>query len=340
MLWKLYDLWNLSLVEREERVYEPRNHIWASELGGAYVDRWLRMKGTKPSNPPNERSRRKFEAGNIWESIIGFVLLRAGILQHRQKRVTHQYPGLLEVTGRLDYIAGGKPDYGFAMATIQREFGWLPDFVFKGTENIVRGLAEKFPDGLPDIVFEVKSCSSRMFDIFDKYQRGHLHHELQNFHYIIGEKLPEGHVAYISKDDARLIEIGVYNPSDTEQLYYKDIADMTELMACKDRPEIEKAVVYDDRFLKKFKVNWKVEYSHYLTMLYHLKNQDEVDKIYGRQVQRWNRVLGRIRRKEKMTDNNKAALEEMLANAWDVDKIVKDQESQEPEQDDETEEQS
>src|SRR3954469_6411316 len=112
--WKFSHVWNDSLLNFAERPMKPRDYIYASELGGPYIDRYLKMLGTKPTNPPNNRSLRKFQAGNIWEAVIGFVLVRAGILRKRQVRSEVELPGCLRVSGRIDYIAGGVMDWAKA----------------------------------------------------------------------------------------------------------------------------------------------------------------------------------------------------------------------------------
>ena len=49
--WSFSQVWNKSLEEREERLLMPRDYLWASELGKSAIDVWLRLKGTKPTNP-------------------------------------------------------------------------------------------------------------------------------------------------------------------------------------------------------------------------------------------------------------------------------------------------
>ena len=62
------EVWNTALEDQEKRQVKPREKLWASELGGATIDLYLKLKGTELSNPPNARSLRKFEAGNIFET--------------------------------------------------------------------------------------------------------------------------------------------------------------------------------------------------------------------------------------------------------------------------------
>ena len=65
--WGFGEVWNAALVSGESRPLTKRDNMWASELGKAPIDIWLRMNAVEPSNPPNPRSRRKFEAGNVFE---------------------------------------------------------------------------------------------------------------------------------------------------------------------------------------------------------------------------------------------------------------------------------
>lgn len=322
MTWSFWRIWNQSLEQREERILKPRDRIWATEIGGAFVDRYLKMKGVQPSNPPNARSLRKFEAGNIWESIVGYVLSRAGILKKRGEWLKYQYPGLLPVAGKLDFIAGGEPDYDEAFMLIQKEFDWLPEFISRATQTIVQRLKEQYPNGLAEIILEIKSCSSFMFELYEKKNEASPHHKFQNFHYLKAKDYREGHIVYVCKDDARIIEIGVLNPSALEGDYRKDIEIMTSYYNSNTQPPLEKPIVFNKWFTK-FSANWKVEYSQYLTYLYGLKDQKEFDDRYKPVVERWNRVLERIAEGKDMTDNNKAAIGEMEREGFNIEEIKK-----------------
>jgi hypothetical protein len=316
MKWSFYQIWNESLEQgKTNRILEPRQKIWASELGGAYIDRYLKMTGVQPSNPPNPRSLRKFEAGNIWEAIVGYVLRRAGILINRQEWLSYQYDRLLPVTGKLDYIAGGKPDYDKSFSVIKTEFNWLPEFISTATANIVQYLCQQYPNGLENIILEIKSCSSFMFERYEKRGEASPQHKLQTFHYLKAKNMPEAHIVYVSKDDARLLEIGVLNPSPIEETYKKDIAQISDYIQRNERPPLEKPIILEDG---EFSINWKMGYSPYLTLLYGFEHQKAFDDKYKPIVERWNRVLGRITEGKEMTKNNKKALQEMEREGFDV----------------------
>ena len=324
MTWSFYQIWNKSLEEgTTKRKMEPRDRIWASEIGGSHIDRYLKMIGTEPTNPYNPRSLRKFEAGRIWEHIVGYVLKRAGILLDEQEWLKFQYEGLLPVTGKLDFIAGGNPDYDKALHSIQNEFSWLPSFISRATQNIIRTLKAQYPNGLEKVILEIKSCSSYMFEIYEKNQIANTQHKYQNFHYLKAKGMKEGHIVYLSKDDARMLEFGIFNPSYVEEGYKKDIETMTSYLMNDTRPPLEDTIVYDKEF-KRFSANWKVGYSLYLTMLYGLENQKEFDDLHKPISERWNRVLGRIKEGKDMTDKNKQILDEIQAAGFNVEEIKND----------------
>lgn len=319
--WQFFRLWNTSLDKGDERTMEPRNHLWASELGGSMIDNFLKMKGTPPSNPPNPRSLRKFEAGNIWESIVKFVLIRAGILVESQTHLSFQYPGLREVTGRLDFVAGGQPDYDKSSEIIEKEFSWLPPFLSRAGLDIVNGLKEQYPDGLRNIVLEVKSCSSYMYERAEKTGLPQAHHGLQIYHYLKAqEEINEGHIVYICRDDARLIELGIFNPSPIEDEYKKYITDMTGYLDADQMPPRDKPLIFAEDE-GKFRANWRVQYSKYLSFLYNIENQFAFEEIYKSKVAAWNRVLTRIKKGDKMTDNNKEKLDEIRRAGFDINEI-------------------
>lgn len=319
--WGFASIWNESLeAQKNKKPPEPRDRIWASEIGGAMIDRFLKMKGTPPTNPPNPRSLRKFEAGNIWECIVGYVLKRAGILIDSQEWLKYQYEGLLPVTGKLDFMAGGMPDYDKAIQAVRTEFNWLPEFITKATQDIVTTLKQQYPNGLGKIILEVKSCSAFMFDIYEKKETASPQHRCQNFHYLKCKNMKEGHIVYVSRDDARILEVGVFNPSAVEDVYKGDIETITGYLKSDTRPPLEKSLVFDEQ-MGRFSANWKVGYSQYLTMLYGLKDQMEFDEKNKPIAERWNRVLGRISEGKEMTDNNKTAIEEIAKAGFDIEMI-------------------
>jgi hypothetical protein len=180
----------------------------------------------------------------------------------------------------------------------------------------------KYPQGMENIILEVKSCSSFMFERYEKSGTASPQHKLQLFHYLKAKDMPEGHIVYICKDDARMLEVGVMNPSIIEEEYKKDISEISTYVLENKLPPLEKPIVYNDE-TGEFSANWKVGYSNYLTMLYKFENQFAFDNTYKPIAERWNRVLGRIDEGKEMTANNKLAMEEIVSKGFYLGEIIK-----------------
>lgn len=327
--WSFTKIWNDSLEQgRPERKFEPRLHIWATELGGSFIDRYLKMQATPYTNPPNPRSKRKFEAGNMMEWLVKLVLKRAGILiplpplanGKESNWLEFQYPTLLRVTGKLDALAGGKPDW--EKAKIEVTALELPEFFDRATDSIIQHFSEKYPDGLKEIILEVKSVGSYMYDSYEKFGTGNPNHKLQLFHYLKARNMREGHVVYICKDDLRMLELGVFNPSPVEDIYKTDIEVMTKYILTKEMPPLEKQIVFSDESMR-FSANWKVAYSNYLKKLYGYEDQFSFDNTWKPKMAQWNRVLGRCVKGESMTKMNIDVVEEIKKDFPNFDEIVK-----------------
>ena len=314
---------------RPDKVRKKSGTVWASELGKSFIDVELRMRATEPSNPPDDRSLGKFDAGNFWENVIKNVFIRSGILREDQASGIYQYPGLLPVWGRLDLIAGGKIDYERSKCAIDR----MPDYVPKSLLAVIKNSLEAWqrdhPDGLKEVVFEVKSTSQTMFESYQAKGAGE-NHKLQLFHYLKMSKMDEGHVLYVCRDDVRLAEFPVFNPSVVEEDYKRWLTNMTELhkqnLSNEDLITYykEPLVVFDYQMFK-FRPNWKVAYSNYLSLIYKkydsatdtskpYTHQEEYAEEYRNLTSKWNRVMARIVLDKPMTKSNLDYLKEIEAH--------------------------
>lgn len=289
----LASVWNASVASREDRPVEPRQRIWASELGKGIHDVILKLRGEVPSNPPNARSIRKFEAGNMFEWIVRLVLMRSGILQESQTRLTHQYDGLLEVSGKLDFLAGGVPKYDIALDGIKDLM--MPEFLERSMVQVNEYLKEKCPGGFSSDILEVKSVSAYMFESLEKTRNATRNHRMQLFHYLKAMDKQSGKVIYICRDDLRMMEVEVFNSPENEEEYRSFIEEVTRIYNSGEMPMPEAKIVYDTD-IEKFAKNWNVAYSDYLTKVYGYKDQKEFDDIHVPIVSRWNRVLMRARK--------------------------------------------
>ncbi|MEK0326193.1 MAG: hypothetical protein QQN63_10875, partial [Nitrosopumilus sp.] len=260
------------------------------------------------------RSLRKSEAGNIWEWIMSLILIRSGILREDQTWCSYQYEGLLEVTGKVDFIAGGTPDINRA----NLEELNMPEIFIRAGANIINYLNEKYPKGLPEQPLEIKSCSSFMFEVYETNKSASDNHRIQLYHYLKALDYKQGTIVYISRDDCRMLEITV--GQETEGEYKSHIEELTTWHAKKELPPLEKPIVYDK---SRFSRNWHIAYSQYLTKLYGYKDQKEFDDKYTPVVSRWNRVLKRGIDGSTVTKKNEEVIKEIEKAGYNFNSLVK-----------------
>ena len=314
--WGFAMAWNKALEQVEERPMKIRRNLWASELGKSPVDLFLKMNATPLTNPPNPRSLRKFEAGNVFEWIVSLVLKRAGILKEQQKWVSHRYSGMLEVTGKADFIAGGIAKKDEAIESISN-LG-LPNVFIKGGQQILNYLSSL--GELEEMPLEVKSVSSFMFEALEKNKSASKIHRLQLTHYLKAMGYPKGRIVYICRDDLRMMEFLVFLET-AEPEYRAEIEKITGYMERNERPPLEKAIVFDPD-IGKFAKNFNVAYSGYLTMLYGYKDQKEFDDSHTPKVAKWNRVMARLKSGAKITVKNQEVIDEIKAEGFNVEECL------------------
>lgn len=321
-MWTLSKVWNESLEQRIERPALPRERMWATDLGKSDIDVYLRLIGEEPSNKINPRGLRKIEAGNIWEWIVKLILIRCGIYRESQLRIEAALPdvaNVLPVSGKIDYIAGGVPDYEKAKHEVENLL--LPDIFKRLADNVIAYFEKEYPNGLDEKILEIKSVSSFVFEKVEKTGKAVIGHELQTFHYAHNRQ-QEAALVYVCRDDMRLYEVPIL-PNDQNRLkaYRDKIIRMSEFYNKKQMPEKEPLTVFDEDTLR-FSRNYNIEYSSYLTKLYGFKEPDEYHEAFQPMCERFNRVLARVEEGKDMTANNLEALEEMKKQGVDVDKVI------------------
>lgn len=302
--WSLAKVWNETLDIDNHRPYEPRDYIYASELGGSYYDRYWKMKGRAPTTPPNLRSRRKFSGGNLAEWIVQQILQRAGVLKSSQEYITYE-DGLLRVTGRADFVAGGVP-----RVLTPEELDDLPESFVPVAEATLIHLKEKYPEGLREVNIEIKSCSGMMFERYEGAPSSQ--HALQAFHYAFNTKRPTI-LVYVSRDDFRIAEWLIMPDSEAwMELYDKDIAWMEQTLRLTEEevPLLAKEplLIWDPE-IEKFSKNWKIEYSNWLTD-YGFEISEEYAKPAQSKALRLNNIIKRLREGKEMSKVNLKTLEE------------------------------
>lgn len=316
--WNIKNAWNAAIAGNDREI-APRDYLYASELGGADIDIILKLKGVQPTNPPNLRSKRKFFAGKVLEDVLYLALLRCGIILDSQKKCEYQYNNLMRVSGRCDFIAGGEINVEKSESEIKAMK--LSEHIEAASLSVLHSLASEYGSmTLKPILIENKSVSNGMFEKHERNNTPAFNHQLQTFHYLKSLNMNEGRIFYINKDDCRVLEFTTYNPmgeSDIEQQYKNEITRITDYYNNNIMPEKEPEVIFDEKFSK----NWKVEYSNYLTMLYGYERPDVYADRWKSVCARWNRVLSRVIKGSKITDDNKKVIKE-IRQYFDFDMIV------------------
>ena len=313
--------------EYRDRESTERDYVYASELGGSIFDVWMKMKNQPVTHPPNARAYRKFKMGNRLESEVKELYEIAGLLVHDEKRVTREPTNdMVGISGRLDFFLSYD-----GMIDRAKKYSNLPDWKNDLLQNILKSPpinpnrpvyyesdeeAEKDKLSVAELlemnapieprswIVELKSVSSQMFP--QREQEPAPNHWLQAGFYSKEEDVP-ALIEYINKDDGFMATHFV-DVNDAEEKTTEWLKELSGYYEANERPPLEPLIINEGGRCKK---NWKVEYSNYLGEYgfeMPMQYREAVDKKIGR----WNRVLKRVEDRAKMTDDNLAALDEMI----------------------------
>lgn len=283
IIWNLASIWNGAAI-KENRPLQERDYIYASEIGMPFYDRYLKMKAIPFTNPPNNRSLRKFLAGNIWEHVTKQILVACGVYRHEEVKIdTAPYADCLWVHGRCDFIAGGYIDG--EMAAIKVTNLNLPDYLVKVADKIIAELKGKT---LAERIMELKAVSTFAMDKVERMGAAIPNHTMQAYHYQKNGNI-QAAISYICKDDCRMAQFDV-NAADTEPLYRGDLELMTYYYKNKKTPPFAPLSTFDTT-VGKFSKNLGVEYSPYLSH-YGFNTPDEYRESVSF-IDKWNRCLSR-----------------------------------------------
>ena len=114
-------------------------------------------------------------------------------------------------------------------------------------------------------------------------------HTLQAYHYQKNGQLV-ANICYICKDDMRMRQFAL-DVDRSEELYYKDIEQITHWYKKKKTPPIEPLAKFDS-LMGNFSKNLGVEYSGYLTALYGFATPEDYRNSVAF-VKKWNHALSR-----------------------------------------------
>lgn len=334
--WDFSSLFNEALRCLPERPMVKRDYLWASELKMDAYSRYLRMWAHPMTNAPNERSRRKFIMGHIVEWIVGLVMTMCGVLKAKQLRGEVQLPGLLKVSGKLDFVAGGNVDWEQAkeeLKKIEMIFAASADdappiirhaaqYVFSRMQTIFTYVP------LREYIVEVKSVASVIMKLIQASNKPRGRHVLQPLHYLIANpEIPGAKLLYVSKDDAIMESFLVTETKELRKLYVGDVKMMTDYYNnsgknyMKNLPPREPEMIFEEDSFT-FQKNMNVQYSNYLTLGWGYKDYDEFELRWAKPKGQYNRVFKRCVRGENLTAANKDIIIEAKKYFPQWDKLV------------------
>ena len=347
MDWDFSSLFNEAIRSLPERAMVRRDYLWASELKMDVYSRYLRMWAHPMSNPPTDRSKRKFVSGHIVEWIVGLILTMCGILKAKQLRGEVQLPGLLKVSGKLDFVAGGeiidwektKEDVKRIQSLFAVSMDDMPPIIKHATDHVLSKMQMMFTlVPLKENIIEVKSCAGMIMKLIQKSNQPRPRHVMQPFHYLLANKeIPQAQLLYISKDDAIMESFVVQRTKPLLKIYHDDVKIMTDYYNAsgknylKNLPPIESELIFEpDSF--SFQKNMNVQYSNYLTLGWGYKDYDEFELKFAPLKASYNRVFKRhvLEGKEvkgklmKLTTANIEIIAEAKKTFPDWDKFVDD----------------
>ena len=304
--WSIQESWNRSLtVAKKDRRIQPRDFLYASEVGRPYLDVYWSMQGIEPTNVQSDTARRKMEAGNFYEAVVGWVFQRVGILKETQAKARLiDNPDYLNVYGRIDIIAGHDGNWDKTKKEMDEYFNKLIelefDFPFFGvvkkiSTETINYLSEKYPAGLEDKLYEVKSINSMAFWKNDEpIGTPYPHHINQFTFYQYYHQIKNGSFLYLDRDTMSISEL----PNIIKDEVVKDIHDWLKKMTYYYRNNIEppkpQLIIWDIKE-QKYQFNWEVNWSAYKDKILEGVNVDKINE----EIKEKNKML----RRDKMIKN-------------------------------------
>jgi len=312
--WSVMKFWNdlLGLTKR----YPPkvRDYISASDIGKNYWDRYQKMMGVEVTDPFDDRTLRIFSAGDEFHHLMKNVFKALGIFINSQddpdENGRNQWSIIpatsktLKVLGKYDVLVGGKVKVE-QTRELCRKMGFS-DFVERRTIKMAEFLAEKYPNGLPELLYEIKSTNSLAFwNKKDYLSSAYPHHLLQCYAYLKANKKPEGRILYISKDDLMTAEIPVYlNDPKLEKAFQEDIEKMSYYILNHIEPPKPPSIVFNEKKKLKFQAkkkryvingsyefNWEILRSQYFKKMTGCKTRQEWEEKHKIELSEKNKEL-------------------------------------------------
>lgn len=202
---------HVAKLGEEKKAYES----WrASSLGGCPRKHFYKRLGIEETSPPDERTQRVFEVGNIFHEFIQGIADKSG---HAAEIETEMYDKELDLGGRCDLIGGNPPQ------RILWDIKTINSRAFWHLENSGKTLAEKFPQ-------YVQQLGAYMLML----KRD-------------GNPVDEGRILLVSKDDLMMKEVTFHLTPELEQSVKEELELLNKHWAEKTLPPCTCNQLYLDK---------------------------------------------------------------------------------------------
>lgn len=319
MEWDFSSLFREAVRSLPQRPIVKRDYLWASELGMDSYSLYLRMHAHVRSNPPGEQAQGKFIMGHFYEWAIGLILTMTGILKAKQLKGEVQLPGLLRVSGKLDFIAGGNVDWVAAREEVKKlqllfaiSMDDMPPIIKHAIDYVLNRMEMMFTRvPLREYIIEVKSCSRMVMNLIVKTGKPLQRQLLQPLHYLLANKnITAAQLLYASKDDGRMEGFVITPTKQLAKTYYDSVKTITDYYNnsgknyLKNLPPKESEMLFTQETFT-FQKNTNIQYSSYLTFGWpEYKTPEEFGLAWDKVKTSWNRTFKRCVTGAKMTALN------------------------------------
>ena len=264
--WSLSYLLQDLIGTRANPVGEVRNEIWASDLGGLMLDRYLDMKGTPYSDLPDGKSLANFFLGEQIETGLKNMLETIGVAYTDNERKVYFEKDYLGVVAKPDLIVEISDWEEIRKKHVEQvEKAKLLEPKYRDRElhklekqfEVLKKFKSRFPDGLKKTIFEIKSANTRSFKM-KKTEGAAINHKLQLLTYLKAYSVYEGHIIYINKEYGDMQEF-IVRVDDVElnKIWDEDVSKISKYI----KEDVRPPLVFDAK-------DWRYKYSKYFTMLY------------------------------------------------------------------------
>ena len=264
--------WSLSTLVKDLICFntmtpEPRERLWASDLGKMHIDTYLKLKGVPETNPTTGDGMFNMYMGKQIELGIIQMLKDCGVAHESQTRLEIKLDGCLPLTGKPDIVLEVK-DWEEAIKNVKVENDDSnPERAESKKQKLIalmRDWQKRYPEGLPKTAFEIKSVSDWGYNNAKiiGWREAYHHYFLQTYTYLYGLDLPEVHLLFVSKGSKMMTEeIVILKNENDEAEWKKEIKELSDAFYSNTEPTPPPLMLKNG--WGKDALNWNINWSNY-----------------------------------------------------------------------------